>query len=56
MAHPTQYGSPPRARGVVPLSEKGSVYSGITPACAGSRFGSKHTNPGSADHPRVRGE
>ena len=49
-------GSPPRARGKVPMQGTDWALQGITPACAGKslrRYGRcQHTE----DHPRVRGE
>ena len=49
-------GSPPRARGAVWILCAGKVGSGITPACAGSRFINLYPFMPTKDHPRVRGE
>src|SRR5690606_21077087 len=49
-------GSPPRARGARAWSVGQTSRGRITPACAGSTFGSATTWAVSRDHPRVRGE
>ena len=49
-------GSPPRARGAVPLRLRSGVDGGITPACAGSCGVVERHRPTHWDHPRVRGE
>ena len=49
-------GSPPRARGEESFSQKQINRAGITPACAGRRYGRQTVRTSSRDHPRVRGE
>ena len=50
------FGSPPRARGAGLLRHPGTHLRGITPACAGSRAGTRTRCRPGRDHPRVRGE
>ena len=52
----TSHGSPPRVRGKVPLSIECGFCTGITPACAGKRYGRARITSGYLDHPRVCGE
>ena len=49
-------GSPPRVRGTEFLAVSIFPFPGITPACAGNRWGSSAKSPHSWDHPRVCGE
>ena len=49
-------GSPPRARGKVPLALVVLSLPGITPACAGKSHSFGGVRVGTWDHPRVRGE
>ena len=53
---PRARGSPPRVRGTEDLRRQGGGHRGITPACAGNRWGSSAKSPHSWDHPRVCGE
>ena len=55
-AHMCYKGSPPHARGADKSGTSGSSRQRITPACAGSRHGSKIPDSVSWDHPRMRGE
>ena len=49
-------GSPPHARGRLPLILDAVEKPGITPACAGKTQKSQGSPPSYADHPRMRGE
>ena len=49
-------GSSPRVRGAGKQSKSGLTYSGIIPACAGSRAVPRRPARGQRDHPRVCGE
>ena len=49
-------GSPPRVRGAVTGKVTRRVFTGITPACAGSRDVKEAAENGAKDHPRVCGE
>ena len=49
-------GSPPHARGKVPVARSLDVAPGITPACAGKSTGSCCPVCAPRDHPRMRGE
>ena len=49
-------GSPPRVRGEVSLRAPRSLYTRITPACAGRSESARRTGPPNGDHPRVCGE
>ena len=49
-------GSPPRVRGTVLGAQVGGNAQGITPACAGNRYGHGSNYAVQKDHPRVCGE
>ena len=49
-------GSPPHARGILALFQKGLTGDGITPACAGNTVVGYHIVDPCRDHPRMRGE
>ena len=49
-------GSPPHARGKVPVLDARQLRHGITPARAGKSFKEKYFGMVSEDHPRTRGE
>ena len=49
-------GSPPHARGRLPLVLDAVEKPGITPACAGKTVSFSIIPPGTRDHPRMRGE
>ena len=51
-----ELGSPPLARGTVPLARKRRVRHGITPACAGNSLDEEGVSLLRWDHPRLRGE
>ena len=55
---PSRYfkGSPPRVRGKANAETFPIYCPGITPACAGKRFGFALGDPQAGDHPRVCGE
>ncbi len=48
-------GSPPHARGPLPVLSLWSIEGGITPACAGPTSGQATAGCNSRDHPRMRG-
>ena len=50
------YGSPPHARGKVPLKTCNRELAGITPACAGKSMRREDLERIEGDHPRMRGE
>ena len=49
-------GSPPHARGRLPVVLCGWGAGGITPACAGKTTSAESSIWADADHPRMRGE
>ena len=53
---PVKLGSPPLARGTVPVRQVHRPRIGITPACAGNRVILASTCTPQRDHPRLRGE
>ena len=55
-AHSFRQGSSPRVRGAGKQSKSGLTYSGIIPACAGSRHSFERSLNSGWDHPRVCGE
>ena len=52
----TRIGSPPLARGTASEAKKEWKRIGITPACAGNRYGQSLRIRAEEDHPRLRGE
>ena len=52
----TSRGSPPRVRGKGGFPCLAVLHPGITPACAGKRYGCDDITQGKRDHPRVCGE
>ena len=55
-ANITGIGSPPRVRGTEAVLHGSESIRGITPACAGNRFGDHAVKQSCQDHPRVCGE